>query len=409
LSAGLGFGAIYLLVMRFTRAMMWRNGDVIARAQKERVQATNEGLGGIRDVLLDRSQPVFVKRFAAVERDLRRAQAANNFIGAAPRFVVEGLGLVLIAGLALMLSLREGGLIGAIPVLGALALGAQRLLPLLQQLYTGWTAYMGTGQSMRDVLDILRLPDAPHFAVAPDVAPLPFETAITLENLSFSYPGGSRPAIENVSLVIPKGARVGFVGKTGSGKSTLMDLVLGLLTPESGRILIDGVELTDANRTAWQARIAHVPQAIYLADATVAENIAFGVPADRIDMARVRSAAQQAELAEVIEGLPQRYDSFVGERGVRLSGGQRQRIGIARALYKQADVLVFDEATSALDNETEGAVMRSVDRLDRNLTIVLVAHRLGTLDRCDLVVRLLDGRAIGTPEAGTSQATRQAG
>ncbi|MER8823839.1 ABC transporter ATP-binding protein/permease [Mesorhizobium sp. M0991] len=394
LTSGLGFGLIYLLVMHFTKRIMRRNGGVIARAQKERVQAASEGLGGIRDVLLDRSQMVFIKRFSAVESDLRRTQGTNNFVAAAPRFVVEGLGLVLIAGLALMLSFRDGGLVAAIPVLGALALGAQRLLPLLQQVYYGWTSYMANGQSLRDVLDILQLPDAPHFAASQNLDPLPFNRAITLEKIRFSYPVGSRPAIEDVSLVISKGTRVGFVGKTGSGKSTLMDIILGLLTPTSGRIIIDGVELSDANRSAWQERIAHVPQAIYLSDGSVAENIAFGVSAEMIDHERVRHAAEQAELLDVIAALPHGYDSIVGERGVRLSGGQRQRIGIARALYKQADVLVFDEATSALDNETESAVMQAIDGLSRSLTVIMIAHRVSTLAKCDFIVELKDGRVL---------------
>ncbi|MER8386463.1 ABC transporter ATP-binding protein/permease [Mesorhizobium sp. M1380] len=394
LTSGLGFGLIYLLVMHFTKRIMRRNGGVIARAQKERMQAASEGLGGIRDVLLDRSQMVFIKRFAAVESDLRRTQGTNNFVAAAPRFVVEGLGLVLIAGLALMLSFRDGGLVAAIPVLGALALGAQRLLPLLQQVYYGWTSYMANGQSLRDVLDILQLSDAPHFGASQNLDPLPFDKAITLENIRFSYPVGSRPAIEDVSLVISKGTRVGFVGKTGSGKSTLMDIILGLLTPTSGRIIIDGVELSDANRSAWQERIAHVPQAIYLSDGSVAENIAFGVSAETIDHERVRHAAEQAELLDVIAALPHGYDSIVGERGVRLSGGQRQRIGIARALYKQADVLVFDEATSALDNETESAVMQAIDGLSRSLTVVMIAHRVSTLAKCDFIFELKDGRVL---------------
>jgi ABC-type multidrug transport system fused ATPase/permease subunit len=205
--------------------------------------------------------------------------------------------------------------------------------------------------------------------------------------------------------------RVGFAGRTGSGKSTLMDIVLGLLHPDSGRILVDGVELTDENRSAWQAQIAHVPQVIYLADVNVAQNIAFGVPAGEIDMGRVRRCAEQAELADVIEALPQGYDTLVGERGIRLSGGQRQRIGIARALYKQASVLVFDEATSALENETEAAVMTAIDGLSKDLTILIIAHRLSTLENCDMIVQLQAGKfeSVTGPAALKSSGQRSAG
>jgi ABC-type multidrug transport system fused ATPase/permease subunit len=391
-SAGLGFGAIYLLVMSFARRIMRRNGAIIAQSQRTRIQAANEGLGGIRDILLDRSQEVFVGRFADVEQRLRHAQATNLFFSAAPRFVVEGIGMILIAVMALALSARPDGLVGAIPVLGALALGAQRLLPLLQQIFVGWSAYMTQGASLRDVLTTLSLPEAPHLAATGPSQPLPFRREIRLDSVGFSYPNAPRRALDGIDLAIPVGARVGFVGRTGSGKSTLMDLLLGLLKPDEGSIRIDGEELSDANRLAWQAQIAHVPQFIYLSDASVAENIAFGVPKEKIDLERVRRAARQAELAEVIESLPKGYDSHVGERGVRLSGGQRQRVGIARALYKEAKVLIFDEATSALDNETERSVMRAIDGLDRSLTILMIAHRLSTVERCDLRVTLENGR-----------------
>jgi len=391
IASGLGFAAIYMLVMVATRKIMRRQGAVIAKAQGERLQSASEGLGGIRDVLLDHSQPIFVDRFDQVETRLRRAQAVNGFIAQAPRFIVEGVGIVLIAGLALTLSFREGGLLSAIPILGALALGAQRLVPLMQQLYSGWAATLSSGKMLYDILDILRLPDAAQCRWPRDQKRLPFAREIVLENVSFSYPPANRQTLKKIDLVLPKGARAGFVGKTGSGKSTLMDLVLGLLSPSSGRILVDGVELTDANRSAWQAQIAHVPQSIYLADGTVAENIAFGVPPQKIDRERMARAAEQAELADFIGALPQGYDTFVGERGTRLSGGQRQRIGIARALYKQASVLVFDEATSALDNQTEAAVMESIQRLDRHLTVLIIAHRLTTIAACDLVFHLQEG------------------
>lgn len=397
LVSGLGFAAIYLLVTVTTRQAMQRNGGIIARAQGERLQAAAEGLGGIRDVLLDRSQSVFVARFAEVEGRLRGAQAESNFVGQAPRFIVEGLGLVLIAGLALVLSMRDGGLVSAIPLLGALALGAQRLVPLMQNIYAGWAQYLSNGRMLYDILEVLRLPDAAQFAVAPAAGRLPFARDIVLERVGFSYPQSPRPVLDGVSLVIPRGARIGFVGRTGSGKSTLMDLVLGLLTPSSGRILIDGVELTDANRSAWQSQIAHVPQSIYLADASIAENIAFGIPVAEIDDARVAEAATRAELADVVAALPQGYHSLVGERGIRLSGGQRQRLGIARALYKQASLLVFDEATSALDTETETAVMRAIDGLSRDLTILIIAHRLSTVAGCDEVVTLAQSMAFHEP------------
>lgn len=388
LGSGLGFGGIYFLVMLTTQRVMRRNGGVIAMAQGERLQAASEGLGGIRDVLLDRSQAVFLARFDAVEGRLRHAQAVNNFIAQTPRFIVEGLGVVLIAGLALVLSFRDGGIVAAIPLLGALALGAQRLVPLLQQIYAGWAQYLSNGKMLYDIQDILRLSEAEQYAAPRSSDRLLFVREIVLENVGFSYPSASRLALENVNLTIPKGSRIGIIGKTGSGKSTLMDLVLGLLSPSAGRILIDGVELTDANRSAWQAQVAHVPQSIYLADATVAENIAFGVSQHEIDQARVKSAAQQAELADVIERLPKGYDTFVGERGIRLSGGQRQRIGIARALYKQATVLVFDEATSALDNETEASVIVAIERLGGDITVMMVAHRLTTVENCDTVIEL---------------------
>jgi ATP-binding cassette subfamily B protein len=195
----------------------------------------------------------------------------------------------------------------------------------------------------------------------------------------------------NLSLTIPKGSRVGFIGTTGAGKSTLLDILMGLLRPSSGSLEIDHQIITEANHRAWQMHIAHVPQTIFLADSTIEENIAFGVRRDKIDYNRVRQAARQAQISETIETWPEKYQTCVGERGVRLSGGQRQRIGIARALYKQADLIIFDEATSALDRETEQAVMQAIDGLSDDLTILIIAHRLTTLQNCTQIVELADG------------------
>ena len=219
--------------------------------------------------------------------------------------------------------------------------------------------------------------------------------------VSFRYQPHLPPVLDQLDLVIPKGERVGFVGMTGSGKSTLMDMLMGLLQPSNGQILVDGTAITGTARLAWQRNIAHVPQAIFLTDQSFAENIAFGVPPSQIDLAQVRQAAQQAQISAFIESGTKGYAAMVGERGVRLSGGQRQRIGIARALYRQAKVLVFDEATSALDTETEAAVMQAVEGLGPELTILLIAHRLDTLQGADVIYRLDKGEAVpfGNPKA----------
>ena len=389
LASGVGFAAVYLFASFATRGRLRLNSRIIASAQGSRVRAMQEGLGGIRDVLIDRSQGVFVETYERAEASFRQAQARTAFLATAPRFVVEGVGMVLIALVAVAVAGRPGSLAGAIPVLGALALGAQRLLPLIQQIYNGWALATGNRQNLLDVVALLRRPAAKDAAAG---EALPFEETIRLDRVGYTYARGRLPALHEVSLEIPKGARVGIAGKTGSGKSTLMDLVIGLLEPTEGEILIDGVKLSAANRAAWQRNIAHVPQAIFLADASLAENIAFGVKPEAIDRERERREAEQAELCEVIAALPNGYDTRVGERGIQLSGGQRQRIGIARALYKQASVLVFDEATSALDTETETAVMDAIGRLARTLTILIIAHRVTTLEGCDMIVRLEAGR-----------------
>lgn len=392
LSAAACFGLLYFGVSRLTRWRLYRNSDIIAAALKQRVQVLQEGLGGIRDVLLDRSQDVFLAKFAAVDDRYRAAQSANLFMAAAPRQVVEAAGVVLIALISVYVSGRPGGLTGALPMLGALALGAQRLLPLIQQIYFSWSQIHGNRAALIDVAALMAEPLPPPAVRARAGTE---GAAITLRGLGYAYPGVRSPALHGIDLSIAPGERIGLVGRSGSGKSTFVDVLMALLDPGEGELLIDGQPLDEQTRAAWQAQVAHVPQAIFLADGTIAENIAFGRAPAEIDLARVREAARLAELDEFIAGLPDGYDTQVGERGVRLSGGQRQRIGIARALYKQASVLVFDEATSALDDATEAAVMASVARLPRALTLVIVAHRLTTLHLCDRIVRLDGGRIAG--------------
>jgi len=387
LMAALGLGLSYVIITKISSEKLLYNSDLMAKEQTQVVKALQEGLGGIRDVLLDGTQPAYCHIYQRADAPLRRAQASITFISQSPRFLMESIGMVLFAALALGMTRGSQGMITALPVLGALALGAQRLLPALQQGYAAWSSIIGYQSSTQEVLELLDQPLPPE-ASQQLPAPLPFKKSIQFESVKFRYVSETPWVLDNLSFNIPKGTRVGFIGKTGSGKSTCLDLLMGLLKPSSGQITVDGTVLDQQNLRPWQRNIAHVPQAIYLADTTLAENIAFGIPPENIDMKRVKEAARQAHIADFIESSPQGYQALVGERGIRLSGGQRQRIGIARALYKQATVLVFDEATSALDHETEQAVMEAIEGLSADLTILIIAHRLTTLKNCTQIIEL---------------------
>jgi ATP-binding cassette subfamily B protein len=392
---------IYLGVSSAARRRLGRNSRTVNAAYSDRVGIVQESLGGIRDVIIDSAQPVFLDAFREIDRMFSRARAQSAFIGAAPRFIIEATGIVLIAGLALFLADREGSFAAALPLIGALALGAQRLLPLIQHIYYGWSSYAGNRDVFDDILALLRLPPPPPPSDGP---PLPLRNSIRLEKVSFAYPGRGRPALDAVSLTIPRGARVALVGPTGSGKSTLADIIMGLLEPQSGAVAVDGAALDGAARAAWRRSIAHVSQAIFLADTSIARNIAFGRAEAEIDMARVEESARRARLHDFVATLPLGYETQVGERGVGLSGGQRQRLGLARALYKGAPVLVLDEATSALDPATEAQVLESLADLSADgLTIITIAHRLSPVFACDLVVRLEDGR-VAAREGGSDSA-----
>lgn len=393
LAATLGFGVSYGLITWVSRQRLRRNSQQIAHEQTQVIKALQEGLGGIRDVLLDGTQPVYCDIYKRADLRLRRAQGNNTFIGGSPRFAMEAVGMALIAALAYALSGQAGGVSTALPILGTLALGAQRLLPALQQSYSAWASIAGSHAGLADTLELLDQAIPPTL-LEPAPALLTFERAIRFNAVRFCYASDGPWVLDDLNLTIPKGARVGFVGSTGSGKSTALDLLMGLLIPTEGELLVDDVPVTGNRLRAWQGAIAHVPQSIYLADATLAQNIAFGVPPENIDLERVKQAAYQAQIAGYIESRPEGYEALVGERGIRLSGGQRQRIGIARALYKRANVLVFDEATSALDNATEQSLMDAIEKLDRDLTILLIAHRLTTVRHCDLIVELQDGHVV---------------
>ena len=387
LSAFIGFGLLYLGIIRYTGAQLKENSKIIADKSTQMIKSLQEGLSGIRDVLIDGSQQFYCQLYRSADLPLRRASGNNQFISGGPRYILEAVGMALIAILAYVMMQQEGGVTTVVPILGALALGAQRLLPALQQVYGSYSTIRGVEVSLKDALDLLNQP-LPEYADQPSPTPIPFEREIKLKNLSFGYTKDTSLVLKNINLCIAKGERIGFMGVTGSGKSTLLDIVMGLLQPTDGKLTIDQKPINSQNRRAWQAHIAHVPQNVYLSDSTIEENIAFGVSKEKIDRQRVEKAAKQAQIGELIEEWNDGYQTLVGERGIRLSGGQRQRIGIARALYKKADVLIFDEATSALDNETEQAVMEAIKGLGEKLTILIIAHRLTTLKGCDRVVKL---------------------
>jgi ATP-binding cassette subfamily B protein len=391
--ATLGFGTCYGLITWLARRRLKRNSRLIAREQTQVIKALQEGLGGIRDVLLDGTQPVYCEVYRLADQRWRLAQGENVFIGQSPRFAMEAFGMILIALLALHLSRQAGGISAALPLLGALALGAQRLLPVMQQGYGAWTSIGGSHASFADTIELLDQP-TPRELTDPVTVPLSFHDYIHFDGVNFRYTADSPWVLDNLNLTVPKGIRMGIVGSTGSGKSTLMDVLMGLLQPSEGDLLVDGEPICGSRIRAWQRSIAHVPQSIFLADTSLAENIALGVRREDIDFERMRMAARQAQIANFIESAPEGYDAVVGERGVRLSGGQRQRIGIARALYKEASVLILDEATSALDNATEQSVIDAIEGLDRDLTILLIAHRLTTVQHCDSIVELEQGKVV---------------
>ena len=393
LSTFFGFGLLYAGIILLVKKRLSANSVGLSLESVQMVKSLQEGLGGIRDVLIDGTQETYASIFNRAQGKYNNSLANTQIVGNSPRLIVEFLGIFFICVIAYQLVLKGDGFVSAIPTLAALALGAQRLLPALQTFYFNWTTLRSGQDSVVDGLEFLEQP-FPEHAHRVNPPPITFEKSIKLENLSFKYNQDGALVLKDLNLTLEKGKRYGFVGTTGCGKSTLLDVIMGLLNPTNGLLKIDDNVIDNHNYRSWQVILSHVPQAIYLSDTSLAENIAFGVEPDKIDMKRVNEAAQKAQIAETIEALPQKYDTFVGERGIRLSGGQRQRIGIARALYKNAQVIVFDEATSALDNETELAVMEGIEQLANDLTILIVAHRVSTLKRCDKIFRMDKGEVV---------------
>jgi ABC-type multidrug transport system fused ATPase/permease subunit len=391
-------GASYLLVYGVTRGRLLRNGRIESRHAADRSRVVTESLAGIREILLLDVRRHFVARFREACVALGRTLISTLAISQAPRYLLECVAAATLVVSALLLADRAGGGSAWVAQLAFVGFAAYRLLPALQAVYSAAVRITADSAAFEAIADELRRAKArqpddesrtdPAWAARP-------RRDIVLDAVSFRYAPDRPPAVREVSLRIPAGSCVGLVGPNGSGKSTLLDLLAGLLTPDSGRILVDGIEIDGAHRRAWRSAIAYVPQEVFLLDASVAENVAFGVPPTGIDRVAMRDALRQAQLDEVIASLPRGLDERLGERGARLSGGQRQRLGIARALYRDAAVLILDEGTRGLDAATEVDVAATLAALRRRKTVVLVSHRDEHLQHCDLVVELEQGRVVG--------------
>jgi len=386
LTAFIGFGGLYLIVMYFTRSLLKDNSQLIAEKSDLMIKSLQEGLEGIREVLINNNQKFYTKLYQNSDLQMRLASRKNDFIVSSPRFGMEAIGVALIALFAYLATLNFGGITQFLPLLGAFVLGAQRLLPAIQKAYASYSRIIGSKYSLQDVISLLEQPLPDHSNLLPE-SPNPFSRSIQLKNLCFRYSEDSPWVLKNINLEIKKGSVIGIVGATGCGKSTLLDVIMGLLSPTSGELMVDNQLIDSKNKRAWQAHISNVPQHIYLSDGTIEENIAFGIPSEQIDHQRVKKAAQKAQIAELLESWENGYQTLVGERGMKLSGGQRQRIAVARAFYKRTDVLILDEATSALDDETELAVMDAIESFHKDITVIIIAHRLTTLKSCDRIVK----------------------
>jgi ATP-binding cassette, subfamily B, bacterial PglK len=383
----------YILIVTATRKKLLKNSQAIAEESTQVIKTLQEGLGGIRDILIDGTQEKFCNTYADAVRILRRAQGDNQIFNIAPRFIVEGIGILFISSLGYILSQQEGDIMLVMPLLASIAFAMQRLLPTMQLLYSSWSQINGSQASLRDTLVFLDQ-ELPKYSAKDKLIEIDFRKNICLKNVSFFYENKAQQVLKDAHLIIKKGDRVGFIGSTGSGKSTLVDIIMGLIQPSAGELTIDGKIIDTYSCRSWQSMIAHVPQTIFLLDGTIEENIAFGVDNDEIDHERIKDSARMAKISAVIEKLPSQYQTTVGERGVQLSGGQRQRIGIARAFYKKAKVIILDEATSSLDVETERGVMESFEELSDEITVLMIAHRISTLKDCNLIIKVENGKLL---------------
>ena len=393
------FGVLGTITVVFYRATRTKIGEYAQESQRHRklsVQAVNQGLGGFKDARVLGREKFFLSSYSESTSFQAEADRYKAVVSALPRLFLETIAVTGMLGVSALLVAQDRPLESIIPTLTLLGVAIVRLMPSFQRI-AGNVNSLKWGERALDAVhaDLVELEDQERELRArrTSAAPVAFEREVRFESLSYQYPGQAEHALRDVSLAIPKGASVGFVGPSGAGKTTIVDVLLGLLDPTAGRVLVDDADIQNA-LASWQRKIGYIPQSIYLTDDTIRGNVAFGRDPDETDDAAVWRALEAAQLRDMVEGLPDGLDAMVGERGVRLSGGQRQRIGIARALYHSPEVLVMDEATSALDNQTERQFVEALERLQGSHTLIVIAHRLSTVRNCDRLFMLDHGRLV---------------
>tara|TARA_Y100001970_G_scaffold162654_1_gene198816 strand:+ start:8 stop:1771 length:1764 start_codon:yes stop_codon:yes gene_type:complete len=394
LIVGISLGGAYLLIFYFSHSYLKRLGKIRLKSNTLRFIAVNEAFGAAKEIKVGGLEQTYIKNFSDSAQNMARTISSASVISLLPRFFLEAIAFGGILLIILYMMGQSGNFNAALPVLSLYIFAGYRLMPALQQIYVSFTSLTFVKPSLdklySDIKNLKPLKEKQYDGI------LTFNKKIVLKNIYYNYPNTSRTSLKNINLNIPKNSKIGLVGATGSGKTTIVDIILGLLEAQQGTLEVDGKVITNQNLRAWQQSIGYVPQHIFLADDTIAANIAFGVKAEDINYEALEKASNIANLHEfVVSELPEKYQTIIGERGVRLSGGQRQRIGIARALYHNPKVLILDEATSALDNQTEKAVMEAVSNIQKNITIILIAHRLNSVKNCDIIFKLEKGEIVG--------------
>ena len=389
---GFSLASVYGIIFYFLRNYLNLLGDKRLKSNEQRFIAVSEAFGAAKEIKVGGLEKIYIKLFSKAAKIFAITMSSAQVVAQLPRFILEGIAFAGIMSILLYLIAQKGTMISALPIISLYVFAGYRLMPSLQQVYTSFTNLRYTSSS----LDLLsnEVKNLKPLILNQDKSILPLNKKITLNNIHYNYPDTSSSALKDINLNISANSIVGFVGRSGSGKTTAVDVILGLLEPQKGSLQVDGKVITKYNTRAWQRSIGYVPQHIYLLDDTIINNIAFGVDNKNINQDWVKKACKIANLEEYIDELPKKHHTIIGEGGIRLSGGQRQRIGIARALYHNPRVLILDEATSALDNETEQTVMNAINNLGKDITIILIAHRLNTVKNCDTIFKLERGKLV---------------